>query len=357
MNPYKNLPTEAFWRPAVAVIPPRQINKLWKPKFKLNKTQAIATAGSCFAQHISKALLSHGYAWLNGESAPNGLSPESQRTFNYGIFSFRTGNIYTAASLRQWLEWALTDKAVSDEIWTDNDRFFDPFRPAIEPHGFYNRDELLASRNVTLDAIRSVFEQSQYFIFTLGLTEAWLNTENNSIYPMCPGTVAGQFDAKRHRLINYTHQQTQRDLRESFRLIKTINPNIKFLLTVSPVPLTATASKKHVLVATTYSKSTLRSVAGEMANTRPDTDYFPSYELITSVPFRGLFFEENLRNVTQEGIDFVMTSFFSCLGDKPPAHRQKPTLAPAQTITTNACPPNNCEEVLLDAFRPSEDQR
>ncbi len=355
MNPYKKLPTEAFWRTAVADIPPLQINKLWKPKFKLDKTQAIATAGSCFAQHISKALLSRDYAWLNGEPAPTGLSPESQQMFNYGIFSFRTGNIYTAASLRQWLEWALTDKAVSDEIWTDNDRFFDPFRPAIEPHGFYNREELLASRNVTLGVIRSVLEQSQYFIFTLGLTEAWINVENNSIYPMCPGTVAGQFNAKQHRLVNYTHQQTQRDLRESFRLIKTINPNIKFLLTVSPVPLTATATKKHVLVATTYSKSTLRSVAGEMANARPDTDYFPSYELITSAPFRGMFFEENLRNVTQEGIDFVMNCFFSCLGEPLPAHPQKTRVAPV-AIASNTSSPNNCEEVLLDAFRPSKNQ-
>jgi len=353
MNPYENLPIESFWRTAIADKKPHQISNTWKPKFKLNKGHKIATAGSCFAQHISKALVNRRYTWVNGEPAPNGLSLEAQQSFNYGTFSFRTGNIYTTALLRQWLEWALTNKSVPDEVWMNGGRFYDPFRPAIEPDGFYSLEEMQVSRNDTLSAIRDVFMQTRLFIFTLGLTEAWINAEHNYIYPMCPGTVAGKFDAKIHRFKNYTHQQTYRDLRESFRLIKKINPGIKFLLTVSPVPLTATATNKHVLVANTYSKSTLRSVAGEMAATRPDVDYFPSYELITSFPFHGMFFKENLRSVTPEGINFVMNSFFSCLGATPPKNKEIEA-APEISVTSNNESDVICEEELLAAFGPDK---
>jgi hypothetical protein len=65
-----------------------------------------------------------------------------------------------------------------------------------------------------------------------------------------------------------------------------------------------------VLVATTYSKATLRSVAGEVAGNDAMVDYFPSYEIITASPMRSMFFEPNLRSVNAAGVDLVMRHFF-----------------------------------------------
>ena len=42
-----------------------------------------------------------------------------------------------------------------------------------------------------------------------------------------------------------------------------MNPKARLVLTVSPVPLAATASGSHVLPATIYSKSVLRAAAQE----------------------------------------------------------------------------------------------
>ncbi|WP_019865616.1 GSCFA domain-containing protein [Methylovulum miyakonense] len=350
MNPYESLPKEAFWRTAIADVEPTQIQNIWKPKFPLDKKQKIITSGSCFAQHISKALIARGYSWLDGERAPKGLSLTSQKLFNYGVFSFRTGNIYTPALLKQWLNWAIMNEPIPEEVWESSGRFYDPFRPNIEPNGFFSLEEMLASRNDTLSAIRNVFCQSSLFIFTLGLTEAWINGEHGYVYPMCPGTVVGEFDEKKHSFINYRYPQIFRDLHDSFNLIKKVNPSIKLLLTVSPVPLTATAANQHVLVATTYSKSTLRAVADDMVSSSTDIDYFPSYELITSFPFRGMFYQENLRNVTDEGVDFVMKTFFSCLGDqniinaipnKPASEGTYPVIKNEDIV---------CEEEMLSAF-------
>jgi hypothetical protein len=77
-------------------------------------------------------------------------------------------------------------------------------------------------------------------------------------------------------------------------------------------------SGNHILVATMGSKSILRAVAGQIASQFNFVDYFPSYEIINSTPFRGSFFEPNQRNVNHSGVYHVMNSFFHCLNTKFP---------------------------------------
>jgi|SRR5665213_1678564 len=95
------------------------------------------------------------------------------------------------------------------------------------------------------------------------------------------------FDPSRHEFHNYRYGEIRDGLEETIELIRSVNPAIRFVLTVSPVPLIATASGQHVLVATVQSKSTLRAVAGDLAADRSEIDYFPSYEIVSSFPFRG----------------------------------------------------------------------
>ena len=39
-----------------------------------------------------------------------------------------------------------------------------------------------------------MFEQSEIFIFTLGLTEAWRSKKDGAVFPLAPGVSAGSFD-------------------------------------------------------------------------------------------------------------------------------------------------------------------
>jgi hypothetical protein len=93
------------------------------------------------------------------------------------------------------------------------------------------------------------------------------------------------------------------------RLLRQFNPNLKVVLTVSPVPLIATYSETHVLQATTYSKSVLRVAAEQVARDDDATDYFPSYEIISGAYNRGRYFAEDLREVVEEGVHHVMSVF------------------------------------------------
>ena len=55
-HPYLNLPETAFWRAGVADADPAAPLNLYRPKFPLDRDAGIATAGSCFAQHVGRAL-------------------------------------------------------------------------------------------------------------------------------------------------------------------------------------------------------------------------------------------------------------------------------------------------------------
>jgi hypothetical protein len=352
MNPYESLPQSAFWKPAVADRAMLEIDCLWNPKFEISKHAAISTYGSCFAQHIGRALKVRGYTWNITETAPQGMSDASASTFNYGIFSSRTANIYTTTLLQQWLSWATGRLAPPDEVWQHDNRFIDPFRPHIEPNGFCDVEELLASRNRTIDCLRASIMSSEFFVFTLGLTESWHNVAAGYEYPMCPGTVGGTFDPERHEFRNLEYGQIVDSLRVSLEMMKELNPKLRFILTVSPVPLTATKSGQHVLVATMHSKSILRAVAGHFHAHREDVDYFPSYEIINSPVFRGAFFEGNLRSVSRTGVAFVMDSFFKCLGQAAtPSQPSVPQRSPSPTALPAALGNDeHCEEAFLEAF-------
>ena len=334
MHPYEILPETAFW--ATAVAPgPEAVRGLWQPKVLIHPAEQIVTFGSCFAQHIGRELFHRGYFWANHEPAPRGLSAEHARDFNFGIFSARTGNIYTAGMLLQWVRWALLGEAVPEVVWVKAGRYYDPFRPAIEPNGFASPQEVRASREIALEAFATCLRQAKHFIFTLGLTESWQDRAGFE-YAICPGTVAGVFDAGQHLFLNQGFTHVHRHLAATFDLMRAKNPDLRVLLTVSPVPLTATASGDHVLVATTRSKAVLRSVAAEMT-ALPFVDYFPAYEIVTAPVFGGRAYATNQRSVTAAGVAGVMAHFFAGQGvaDAVP-------VADAEDVA--------CDEQILAAF-------
>lgn len=352
-NPYKDLPGTGFWRTGVAEAGLFGLEELWRSKWQLPVDARFSTYGSCFAQHISRALVGRGISWVDAEPAPGRTPAALSRKFNYGIYSSRTGNIYTAAQLLHWVTLALTPGWVDlVELWEDGERVRDSLRPLVEPLGFASQEEARKSLRSNALAFRRSIEQADVFVFTLGLTEGWENAETQQPYPLCPGTSAGVFDPGRHLFRNYTYPEIYEDLTEALSLMWTINPDLKVLLTVSPVPLTATASGDHVLVATTYSKATLRAVAGDLARNFDTVDYFPSYEIIASHPSRATFFEPNMRTVAQAGVDYVMGHFFNGidLGGPARGHADETEDRRAKIEQQMAEEDLVCEEMTLEAF-------
>jgi len=322
-TPYDAQPKKAFWRAAVAERPPMAMEDLYAKKFELKKDMEIATAGSCFAQHVARALRKSGFNVLDLEPAPYMLPQEDWARFGFGLYSARYGNVYTVRQMVQLFERAFGLYTPAEEAWATETGFYDPFRPTIEPEGFASLAELKEQQAQHLEKVRDLFARARVLVFTLGLTEAWRSKADGAVYPSCPGALAGEFDPEKYEFVNFRFADIVADLAKLIAYARGKNPRVKFLFTVSPVPLAATATDQHVLVATTYSKAVLRAAVGQITQQYPFADYFPSFEIISTPPFKGGFFEPNMRAVTQTGVDFVMGHFLRAHGVDPDAFAEQ----------------------------------
>lgn len=311
-HPYLSMPDSSFWKRSVTELNYDEVIPLiGEAPFQLNQQTKIVTAGSCFAQNISRYLIQNQFNYLVTEPPAPRLHPKVIKEFNYGTFSARYGNIYNAKQLLQLFDRAYRHFEPIETMWiAGTHQFIDPFRPNIQPQGFYTQLEFNIDRNQHLRAVRNLFENLDVFIFTLGMTEHWAHSDDGAVFPLCPGVAGGKFDPQKHVFKNSRLIDILQDLEQFYKNLKLLNPQAKMILTVSPVPLIATASNNHILSATTYSKSVLRVAAEELSQNYADISYFPAYEIIASHFNCGQYFAEDLRTITEKGIDHVMRVFF-----------------------------------------------
>lgn len=309
-HPYLAARPYQRWSKSIGEVPYSKVDPAVAGTFRIERGDKIATAGSCFAQHIARRLATSGFNYYVEERGHPMVSPSIAAEWGYGLFSCRFGNIYTARQLRQLFNRAYGAFTPADSWWENGGRFFDPLRPAIQPGGFHSVEALVEDRRIHLAHVRKMFETMDIFVLTLGLTEFWEDARDGTAFPVCPGVSAGVFQPERHVFRNQSIDEVREDLATFISDLRAVNPSVRLIITVSPVPLAATAVDRHVLVSTTYSKAVLRVAAEEMTTRFQNVTYFPSYEIITGAFNRGRYYGPDLREVDEAGVDHVMRLFF-----------------------------------------------
>lgn len=352
-NPYAGLPDHQFWRRSVERVAAGEVDPVTSARFHIGPHDKVATAGSCFAQHISRTLAAQGFHFLVTERADH-LPVAEQTARNYGVFSARFGNVYTARQLRQLQAMALGVQPEPEGlVWQRPDgRWVDGLRPYIEPEGFASPAEVHASRRTMLACVGDMLRGCDVLVFTLGLTEAWHRRTDGAVVPVAPGVVAPAAHTDDFGFVNFSFADTLADMQAFLWQLKAVNPRVKVVLTVSPVPLVATYENRSVVASTAYSKAVLRAVAGQLEAQFPWVAYFASYEVITNASNRGRYFETDLRSVTDEGVAHVMRLFMkhfaqaavpsaagAALGQESPTEVERATQAVSAVV---------CDEERLD---------
>jgi GSCFA family len=308
-HPYKSAPKSSFWSRAVATD--------WNPSevvgshgCLIRKGDKVVSAGSCFASNIVPYLEKAGLTYLRTEATHPAFQDLERETLGYANFSAAYGNIYTARQLLQLFKRSLKTFSPVEDRWPADDSIVDTLRPGLRYRARSHREfDLLTAQH--LRKTYEAFESADVFVFTLGLTEGWVSRLDGTVFPACAGTVAGSFDPERHEFKNFSVSEVIGDLDEFIRLLRQINPKVRLIVTVSPVPLVATATGNHVLSASIYSKSVLRVAAGEITKCHPDVTYFPAYEIVTGPQAPENFFEKDRRNVSQSGVEAVMSAMLA----------------------------------------------
>ncbi len=331
LTPYSEKSEKSFWKTGVANIdlgkaPFQSIHNLLISK----DNNSISSVGSCFAQHVGK--------WMIENNYPFNRSKLDSRQ----ISSFAFGNVYTPRCFLQWLTLDPAHSHRFDIFYDKNaERYIDLLRPNVYPDGFSSEEALRKARISAKNELFDTLTATNVLIFTLGLTEAWKDIDE-VFYPSCPGVIAGEFNDEIFTFHQFNYNEIKSDLLLIKDIIQGINPQIKVILTVSPVPLTATASDKHILVASQYSKSVLRAVAGYLADNDEVFEYFPSFEIITVNNVNDFRFNENRRTVSNQAVEYVMSHFKSAFSDNE--------ITQAQNNSEKNHQETVCDEERLDAL-------
>jgi GSCFA family len=346
-HPYRQQPTRAFWSRAVAdsfTLP--DLNTSSNHYF--GGGDRIVTAGSCFAANLIPYIEASDAEYVRTEVLPEPFASLGEN-LGYATFSAAYGNIYTPLHLRQLLERAYGSFTPAEDRWHEGEEVIDPFRPGLRyPAGSDLEFDLLSAQH--LAGVRRAVEAATVFVFTLGLTEAWASKLDGAVYPGCPGTIRGTYDPGRHEFVNFMVADIRDDLERAFALVRSHSPGCRFIVTVSPVPLVATATDEHVLVATTYSKSVLRAAAGELAGAHTDVRYFPAYEIVTGPQAPYEFFEPDRREVSKLGVQTVMSALFGqdLVGRAPVAESRHVDEPATPSSLAERIAQAACDEIMSD---------
>jgi hypothetical protein len=272
-------------------------------------------------------------------SSQRALDPTAGLLDSYEQFSARYGNVYTARQGLELLRQALGTMPMVQDFAEHDGRWFDLLRPGVPKNGFASLAEAQGDRAFHLACVRRMFETIDVFVFTLGLTECWRHALQGHSYPVCPGTARGRYDPALHRFHNFSHAEVVADLEALIAEARAVNPGLRFVFTVSPVPLVATRSDDNVLVASSYSKAVLRAAVGEVTQRHAQAQYFPSFEIISHAASFGQYLDSDLREVTDRGVGHVMAcflkAFYPTLDDAAPV--APPASAPREEDATPEC--------------------
>src|SRR6266516_951588 len=273
------------------------------PGFKLKREDKLFAIGSCFARGIEAALVGKKMEVLSAAKEFDSFRTRNNET-NLGFT-----NKYNTFSIYNELRWALDPAAeFPRESLVDigNGIFYDPHtNPTLEVVGL---EETLRRRSI-INLVTRRIVQCRVVIITLGLVEVWRDKIANIFVNTTPIPEALRSHPDRYEFHITNFAQNLSNLERIHRLLSEFgHPDVQVVVTVSPVPLMATFSTEDVVLANTYSKSLLRTVAQEWAAAHENVHYFPSYEIVQNSD-RLVTWEEDLRHVKGEVASHIMRLF------------------------------------------------
>ena len=275
-----------------------------QPKFKLQADDKFYAIGSCFARGLENALIGRQMAVESAAPEFVALQPVKKETTGLGFT-----NKYNTFSILNELRWALDPEAVfpvesiarvTDTTW------FDPHVTSVLELADF--EDTLKRRELMRTVTRRIIN-CRAVIITLGLVEVWRDLQANVYLNYTPplDLLKAQPERYEFRLTSFTENWAT--LESIYSLLSCYgHPDLRVVVTVSPVPLMTTFSTLDVIIANTYGKSLLRTAAQEWAAAHDNVDYFPSYEIVQNSD-RAVVWQRDLRHVRGPGTQHIMDLF------------------------------------------------
>jgi hypothetical protein len=242
------------------------------------RSDPITTFGSCFARHITEYLNTAGYDVADYRRGKHAL-----------VIRCGEGMVHTAAIAQQF-RWAYGEAEFNEPLWYD-----------------YNGNQVDYEEAIR-DDTRTIFDRTNVFILTLGLSEVWYDKKTQEVF--WRAIPKSRYDPERHGFKVLSVAENAENLETIYGLIRQKRPQATIICTLSPIPLRATFRPISCITANSVSKASLRVAVDEFMRNHPDDKrlfYFPSYEIVKDVTADP--YLDDLHHVRPKVITLIMRVF------------------------------------------------
>ncbi|WP_035651897.1 GSCFA domain-containing protein [Flavobacterium sp. ASV13] len=240
----------------------------------------VLSIGSCFAENIAEKF---DYFKFQNETNPFGI-------------------IFNSVSIEK-----LFRRVCELDFYQEKDVFFHNERwHSYEVHSDLSnsdRQELLETLNKAITETNKQLKEASHIIITYGTSWIYRNLESEEIVANCHKVPQKQFSKEL-----LSAEFIQKSIQNTINLIQTLNPNINFIFTVSPV--------RHIkdgFIENQLSKSHLFTALHQVLKTHNSKlithNYFPSYEIMMDELRDYRFYTEDMLHPNQIAIDYIWKLF------------------------------------------------
>jgi hypothetical protein len=247
-----------------------------KHKNNISHKDKIMLLGSCFTENIGNKLSINGFETLIN---PFGIL--------YNPFSI-------CSSLNRIIYLKFLD---SEDLVKVNEFWF-----SYEHHGVFRDekcDNLLQTINLGITKANLFLKQTNWLIITLGTAWVFFLKENNKILGNCHKLNPQLIDKK---LLSVDEIVENTSL--TINNIREINPNIKIILTVSPIRHWKQGYRENII-----SKSALHLATNQLCETINDCFYFPAYEIVMDELRDYRFYQADMLHPSEIAVDYIWEKF------------------------------------------------
>jgi len=238
----------------------------------IDYSSQLVLMGSCFAQNMGEKFAYYQF----------------QNTVNpFGI-------IFNPISMQKLME-----RAVNDQKFTADDLFFHNERwQCFELHSEMSQpepNEMLTHINRVLDQFAQDLQKATHIVITLGTAWVYKHKESQQIVANCHKVSQTAFQKE---LLSI--EQIKQSLSKITSLVRSLNPKVHFVFTVSPV-----RHLKDGFVQNQQSKAHLISALHDFLQIDTGSSYFPAYEILMDELRDYRFYADDLLHPNALAIEYI----------------------------------------------------
>lgn len=253
---------------------------LSKTNNPIDYNSKVLSFGSCFAENMADKF---DYFKFQNETNPFGI-------------------IFNPVSIEK-----IIDSAVHEKWFTEKDVFFHNERwHSFDVHSDLSnsdRQELLETLNKAISETHKQLKEATHIIITYGTSWIYRNLESEQIVANCHKVPQKQFLKE---LLSV--DAIEKSIQNIINLIQTLNSDINFIFTISPVRHIKDGFAENQL-----SKSHLFAALHQVLKTHNSkfitADYFPSYEIMMDELRDYRFYGEDMLHPNSVAIDYIWHKF------------------------------------------------